>query len=178
MEEKKALVKDFSVKIQKNKNKYGQRLIDCFMSVKDIEEGELTRVDSEIKTMLATLDYIFRSVMVEDPKKPGQFIEKSLSSDDIKAIILITKNLVSAKEVRRKLEKELKLDVATVEEFTIEMLKIVKKVCPDHLARKVMGECLSLIRLYRDEGRISDDNEMDLMETSVSQSVFGDNGKN
>lgn len=141
------------------------RLIDDFIGASKIEEDDLVKVDDEIKLQINLINKILEGAKVTD--KDGNEKERKLNNDEIKNISTLAKQIVSSKEVRHKIEKQIKLDVTNVREFTIQVLKVVKKNVPDHQAKKVMEGILQIIGEFRETKRIEGLDNMDNMAQSI-----------
>ena len=128
-----------------------------------IEEQHLTSVDDDIRMMYVLKQYLLQGhhLRVNAPtegkgrKKAG---EHQLSLETIDMILKITKEIVSTKKLRHQLEREVKLDMSTVQTFVDQIFKVLAAEAPRPIAKKLMVSILEdVITPLQTAGRIKGD---------------------
>jgi len=158
------------------KGKLPVRFVELYERAEKLEQEDLVKLDNEIKMLYTLQQHLLESGVV---KRDGQRKEVDYDSITIRQLLLINKQLIAAKEVRQKLEREIRLDVMTIRELLVQIVEQVKIYVPEHLTRKVLGAIMNnVIVPHREKKKIIGDDGGMLTTKSISEELHlrGENG--
>ena len=119
-----------------------------------IEENVLVSVDEDIRLLYSLQSYIFTRRKIED-KEGDETEDGYLKADDVELLMKLTGQILKAKDLRAKLNKELQLDTQTVKSFVNQIFKIIATEAAQGTADRIMREIVEgVIVPFKTKGRI------------------------
>lgn len=100
----------------------------------DLEDTAMLNVDHEIKFMTALRDYLLT-------------IEENgvLTMDQIDRLHEHTMNIVKAKAIKNKIQKEMRLDVSTIKEFISQVFTIISQHVPTSQSQRIFRDVVNRV---------------------------------
>jgi len=143
-------------------------LMEFMENATEIEETQLAMVDEDIRMLYALQSYFLESK--SKPDKDGK--EKELSYDDIELSLKIINSIISAKEKRVKLKKEVVLDASTVKVFVDQVFKIIVGNTNQAHSRRILTEILdNVIMPFKHSGRIAGQIDLTNATKNIAEEV-------
>tara|TARA_R100000458_G_scaffold59009_3_gene68400 strand:- start:943 stop:1680 length:738 start_codon:yes stop_codon:yes gene_type:complete len=107
-----------------------------------IEDKHMRMVDDDIKLLYA----LQAGLITRDP----------MTQSDLDMVVKITDRILKAKEMKRKLEKEVQLDTKTVKEFINQIFGLIVANASRNVAKSIMTEILDKVIIpFNTQNRIS-----------------------
>jgi len=110
-------------------------------NAENIQEDHLVKVDDDIKILYALQSFI----LSRDP----------LTNLDIDLVLKVSEKIFKAKELKKKLDKEVKLDTKTVKEFVNQIFSLIISNASQNVAKRIMTDILDKVVIpFNTEGRV------------------------
>jgi hypothetical protein len=138
------------------------RLGELLEATEQLEDSELTSVDTEIKLLYALQTYVMS-------------IGPELTLDQIEILRGLATDLLKAKALKNKIQRELRLDATSVKEFVNQIFNIISARVRGPEAKNIMNDILNEVIIpFRTQDRIRP-GEMDPaeMRQRISKKVSG-----
>jgi len=152
-------------------------LMELLDAANDIEENQLTMVDDEIRLLYTLQAYVLGKRRTVDKESDKATDDGVLFTSDIELLMKLASQIIKAKDVRAKLNKELVLDTKTVKAFVNQIFKIISEETSEPVGRRIMTEIVQgVIVPYKTKGRLKgpsldfDEESGEIVDVEVEES--------